>query len=744
MTYPVKSNASKAANRKEGKCSSSSNFCEIFQRVTLLNPNAKAIHYYERSVTYAELDHLSDKVAFKLINSGVSPGDIVGVGMYNSIDLIVTMLGVMKSGGVYLPIEPNYSAKRIYLMSEGIEFLVINSNTQNLFVEMAATQIEINMDKLNDIKVALPKIESSQPAYIIYTSGTEGMPKGVVVSHGSLAYAANTFSSLFPSPPRTLMASSISFDPSILSIIHALGTGGSITLYKNDNNIDIFHRIHSLIRSFQINFIITTPSFYMQLLQIKKKLPYLKQIVLCGERIPEGLTQKHRAFAQQANLFNAYGPSEYAIGTTLGALYDAASRIEYYENIGAPFGENRLYVLDSNMEQVPIGEKGEFYVGGPGLSTGYYELNSLTKKKFIEYYIDGEKVKLYRTGDLGYQQENGNFVFCKRLNFDVKSKQDEIKKELNSSEATYFKKFNQSKRTTIVRRAPTYIGKEKHCFDFFAKVETKVHTFRESARDYIKKLDPDQSRRFTYTFDKASNHVEFQYQYALKVFKPTKESSTLLDIGCGPGLITKPLLPYYKSITGIDCESHLAPYLESLEKKQNFHYIFGKFQNTTIKGKFQHILCNHSIYYIPMSLWQLSLEKMLDLLEDGGSILIVQTAPLGPLHDLREPINPKYPHSGHMHELLEKMNIRYSTEAFVLQHPHPSKKAYRNLIHMYVMDGCYPPDGYSTSNEYKRLSQLEKNRLETLVEGFVSGCYDYTKDAYILHDVCHYIKIDKQ
>ncbi|MCH9811765.1 AMP-binding protein, partial [bacterium] len=586
----------------------------------------------------------------------------------------------------------------------------------------------------------------NQPAYIIYTSGTAGMPKGITISHHSLLYAAKSFASLFPYPSCALMSSSISFDPSILTIIHALSTGGSVCLYENMKNTINYNEVTSLITRYKVNFIISTPSYYQQLLteSKSKKLDSLQNVIMCGENIPPKLIQDHQHIANKANLYNAYGPSEYAIGTTIGIIYDSSSKIQFSENIGVPFCKNKLYVLDEQLQHVPIGKKGEFYISGPGLAIGYYQQDSLTKERFFNHQIGNEQVTLYRTGDVGYQRHDGNFVFCERKNFHVKSNQNKVEKILNSCEAEEYKKLNRNTRATIIKQAPSHIGREKHDFEYFATVNTKPYAFRKSAQDYVKGLESDQSRRFKYLFDNVANHVAFQSRYILGLFKPDSSTSTLLDIGCGPGIIAKPLLPYYKQITGVDCDSHLIPVLSSLERKKNFSFVSGKFQDIIFGERYDHILCNHSIYYIPKRTWERSIKKMLSLLKDEGSILLVQTAPLGPIHDLREPISSEYPHSGHMHKLLQKMGIKYSTDVLVLQHPQPSRKAFKELIHMYMIDGCYPPDGYSTSPDYNNLTEMEKERLDNLVEGFVSGCYDYTKNAYVLHDVCHYIKIEKQ
>lgn len=295
--------------------------------------------------------------------------------------------------------------------------------------------------------------------------------------------------------------------------------------------------------------------------------------------------------------------------------------------------------------------------------------------------------------------------------------------------------------TTIVKKANK---KAINSYKLYAQIKNKPFKFRRNAEDYITDLPWDQSRRFKYNFDKIANHVTFQAQYIAQLFQPSKESSSLLDIGSGPGLIAKELLPYYKEITTLDCDPYLQPYLLSLSKRCNFSYIQEKIQIASFAKKYTTVLCAHTMYYIPQSDWKLCINKMLNALEPGGSILIIQTAPEGPMHEMRVHINPNYPHSGYLQKLLKSMNLNYSTETFIMQHPQPSRQALKDIIHMYIVDSCYTPMGFTTEDIYNNLPKEVKRQIDYTVNGFVSGCYNIEENKYILKEVIDYIKIDKQ
>lgn len=401
------------------------NFLELFQIKATQFPDNDAIYYQNQSVTYRLLDNLSTKLAMHLVAVGIKQGDVIGLGLYNGLDLIVGLLGILKAGGVYLPLDPNYPSDRTLEMAtdSSAKLIIVNQLSQKCFSTLKIPLYSIENTPSEMRTNNLPSIKLDCPAYIIYTSGSTGKPKGIVVSHSALKHAAISFSEVCPMPPCSILSGSISFDPSILIIIHALSTGGKVCLYNNEEGIDLknFTQITELIQNYKADFILSTPSFYSNILNKKKSLNSLKNVFLCGEEIQDNLIQAHIALAPNANLLNAYGPSEYAIGSTVGLVYNGVLKQHYPVTIGKPFHENQIYVLNDELKPIAPREKGEFFVGGPGLAIGYLNQKELTDEKFIVCdHLTNKPLRLYRTGDMGYQLENGNFVFCGRKDFQVK------------------------------------------------------------------------------------------------------------------------------------------------------------------------------------------------------------------------------------------------------------------------------------------------------------------------------------
>lgn len=385
-----------------------------------------AVCYQDKCITYRELRNSTDDFASLLLERGLNKGDFVAVVLLNGLDLIPAILAVWKAGGVFVPIDPNYPKIRIESMLEDAKpkFLITNSDSlKELDVDFDGQTVLIDTISLNSGKVIFSAIASQDLAYVIYTSGTTGKPKGILVEHSSLQHAAIAFKDLHPECSVSLVCGSISFDPSLLSIVYSLLQGATLCLHENRNGIDDIcpKDVVDIIQSHHVDFMLTTPSFYRKVLQEKESLFSLKNVDLCGETVQKDMILSHAKFAPKANLFNAYGPSEYAIGATAGKLYDPGSgQITEKISVGKPFGGNKVYLIDDNLEIVPLGTKGEILVGGPGLSRGYLNLDELTKEKFIWIEDKNRRTRVYRTGDYGYCLSNHDIVYCGRVDSQVK------------------------------------------------------------------------------------------------------------------------------------------------------------------------------------------------------------------------------------------------------------------------------------------------------------------------------------
>lgn len=459
------------------------NFCALFEKRAKQNPDGIAAIYENNFLTYRELDNLSSKLANRLILRGVRKGDVIGLGLYNSLDIVIGLLGILKSGGVYLPLDPNYPTKRIIQMifDSQAKFLILEEKTKTIVPDFKGEICLLNDKVLEDPLVQLPTISSDQVAYIIYTSGSTGHPKGIVVSHAALSHAVIAFSELHSDTPTSLLSGSISFDPSILIIGHTLFLGGTICMFNNMAGIDVenFEGILDIIEKTQLNYILSTPSFYNGLLETAHHLSSLKNIDLCGESISDSLIEKHSSIAPNANLYNTYGPSEYAIGTTAALIYDSSNKKKYKVSIGKCFSDNKIYILDSELKPVAQGIKGEIFVGGPGLAQGYLNCQSLTDESFFYcHHLEKDPIRLYRTGDIGYFLTNGDIVFVGRKDFQVKINGHRV--ELEEIERQVIS-FNGIDRAIV-------LVEDKKIIAFFSTGSAKVN--QQDLEEYLKGILP--------------------------------------------------------------------------------------------------------------------------------------------------------------------------------------------------------------------------------------------------------------
>ncbi|MES2121295.1 MAG: amino acid adenylation domain-containing protein [Chlamydiota bacterium] len=400
------------------------NILEMIKHIVEGHENDDAVIFKGKRISYSELDERSDKLAQTIIAKGVKPGSIVALGLYNDIDLIPALLAIWKANCVYLPVDPGYPPKRIEMLLKIAQpdLLITKKEIQSKFSLFKSNTYVIDEEEnVQNIKLRNPQL--SDLAYIMFTSGSTGIPKGIVVDHLALQHSALAYNELHPEKFKALVAGSISFDPSLLTLVSTLAKGGTLCLYDNRDGIDISRpqQIVDLINSSSVSFILSTPSFYSKLIEQNKILPSLKNVDLCGEDIPRNLIDTHAKISPNATLYNVYGPTEYAMGVSAGILYDPKEEKISQVTIGKPFACNKIYILDRYLNRAKPGKKGEIYIGGPGLAKEYFKQKKLTKERFlIINHLESYPIRVFRTGDRGYFLPTGEIVFVGRTDLQVK------------------------------------------------------------------------------------------------------------------------------------------------------------------------------------------------------------------------------------------------------------------------------------------------------------------------------------
>jgi amino acid adenylation domain-containing protein len=422
-----KSSINKDHNDKIKSCTND-DFIRLFYKQVKTNPNEIAISDEDAEITYDELNKKSNRLAKHLKLLGVEKENLVGLCSSLNVNFIICMLGILKSGAAYFPLDPTYPSDRLqFMLEDGMPPIILTETKYiHLFDSDRKKIIKIDehfshpfvpaFSEENDVE-EFP--EPSDLAYVIYTSGSTGTPKGIMITHESLSNVAFAHKPYYPSDIRMLISGGVCFDASLLVIFHALINNEQLYLFNYNSKDDVDILIDFII-SKSINYIICVPSHYTRLLQKNQEFPSLKCVSLTGETLPSSLCNSHAKLAPNAFLYNEYGPSECAIGTTIAKIYDPKNRVIKKITVGKPLQNTKVYILDHTLCTLPKGVKGEICIGGIGLARGYLNNEPLTAQKFIWTTLQDQKqIRLYRTGDSGRILPNGELEFLGRIDHRV-------------------------------------------------------------------------------------------------------------------------------------------------------------------------------------------------------------------------------------------------------------------------------------------------------------------------------------
>lgn len=400
---------------------------KIFEEQVSKMPDKIAISFNERSITYKELNKEANKVAKFLLKNGVTKGAVVAVCGHRSIEMLTGILGILKSGGCYLPIDSSSPIKRIiHILSNSKARIILTPKkifqtlkdsllSQNVTFHgnLSMFCIEEIQEGEGDSKNLDIDISSNDLAYIIYTSGSSGAPKGVLVEHKSINNAI--FSHIrklnINSHTRVVQFVSPSFDVSVAEWAVALLSGARLVVYPEVDSFNSDHFVKFLSKE-EINLAFMPASLLQSLPH--EKLPLLKTLIIGGEPCNE---ETLRYWSKERNLINAYGLTETAVCSTMHR-YDTENFVPNI--IGRPIENTQVYILDSQRGLVPKGVVGEIYISGYGLSRGYLNQPVMNESCFMRHMFNKNNTRLFRTGDFGIRLEDGNLKYVGRKDNQVK------------------------------------------------------------------------------------------------------------------------------------------------------------------------------------------------------------------------------------------------------------------------------------------------------------------------------------
>ena len=375
----------------------------------------------EQHLTYEELNQRANQLAHYLASQGIGPDKIVGVYLERSLDLVVALLAILKTGAAYLPLDPTYPLDRLAFMVADSQAPFIITQPELPLPPHQAEVILINTPLPPAPISNLPsQITPDQPMYVIYTSGSTGQPKGVVGLHRGAVNRFHWMWTTYPFAPDEVCCqkTALSFVDSVWEIFGPLLQGVPTVIIPAALAQDPFQLIQ-LLAQYQVTRLVLVPSLLRAMLdEVKTKhaLSLPKYWISSGEALPFDLYQQFKAILPQAILLNLYGSSEVAadatwFDTSLGMVTD-------FVPIGRPIANMAAYILDETLQPVPVGTPGELYLGGVGLAGGYLHRPELTAEKFIANPFGSGH--LYKSGDLAQYLPDGNLQFLGRLDHQVK------------------------------------------------------------------------------------------------------------------------------------------------------------------------------------------------------------------------------------------------------------------------------------------------------------------------------------
>ncbi len=406
---------------------------DLFEAQAARTPDAVAVSCEGISVSYRELDARAGRVAGVLAARGAGPESVVAVVMDRSAELMAALLGILKAGAAYLPVDPGYPGERVaFMLADARPAVVLADEVyaaglreSSAVPVLTAAEVELAAGELEAAapgragRGSLRRAESGHPAYVIYTSGSTGRPKGVVVPHAGIVNRLAWMQAAYGLAPddRVLQKTPVSFDVSVWELFWPLLEGARLVMARPGGHQDPGY-LERVISAESVTTVHFVPSMLDAFLSQAgpSRCGSLRRVFASGEALPGGLAARFMTgFA--AGLHNLYGPTETSVDSTAWACREEDG--DQVPPIGAPIANTQVFVVDGRLEPVPAGVAGELYIAGAGLARGYLGRAGLTAERFVASPF-GSGERMYRTGDLVRWTADGQLVFCGRADQQVK------------------------------------------------------------------------------------------------------------------------------------------------------------------------------------------------------------------------------------------------------------------------------------------------------------------------------------
>ncbi|MEM7727210.1 MAG: amino acid adenylation domain-containing protein, partial [Cyanobacteria bacterium P01_A01_bin.45] len=409
---------------------------QLFEEQVERNPDAVAIVFEDQELTYQELNSRANQLAHYLQYAGIKLEDKIGVFIERSPFMAIAILAILKAGGAYVPLDTAYPSARLALMIEDVQCpilitqdhlanrLPVNNNQLLINIDSQWESIaQYSLENLTSENLAsenlATKVTRNNLAYIIYTSGSTGTPKGTEVLHRNVIGFMFGVDYVHLDPEQIwLQHSSISWDALTLEFWTPLLSGARCVLYPSDTTTP--EELGKIIKAQNINILwLTSALFNLIIDTMSGSLLNVKQLIIGGEALSVDHVRRALTLLPDTQIINGYGPSECTVFTCCYPIPKQLDKNLASIPIGKPIGDRKVYLLDSNLQPVPIGVSGEIYVGGDSVARGYVNQLTLTREKFIpNHFVPGDT--LYKTGDLARHLPDGNIEYLGRIDNQVK------------------------------------------------------------------------------------------------------------------------------------------------------------------------------------------------------------------------------------------------------------------------------------------------------------------------------------
>lgn len=620
---------------------------DFFARQAEQTPDAIALVCAEATITYRDLDRRSNQIANYLLKHGAAPDVLIGIFCERKLDLIVGILGILKSGSAYVPLDPVYPKDRIANILEDAKTPLVLTQ-QSLVNELPgfagkAVRLDSDWEQIGRESQEAPAVRTKQEnlAYVLFTSGSTGRPKGVALEHRSASAFVQWAQKIFrPDELKAvLFSTSVCFDLSIFEMFVPLSTGGKVVIVQNALFLPTAEARN------EVTLINTVPSAIMELLRAQAVPESVKTINLAGEALVQTLVDEIYDSTSVAKVYNLYGPTEDTTYSTY-TLTREGERV----TIGKPLPGTQAYVLDRVGNPQPIGVPGELHLAGTGLARGYFGRPDLTAERFVPNPFGGaNSPRMYKTGDLCRWLVNGELEYLGRLDHQVKLRGFRI--ELGEIEAALSKHAGVQQCLVLAREDEP--GDKRLVAYMVADPEYKGSANEEEALA----LGAEQVSLWATTFDetyrqnKAGNNTfniagwvssytgEPIPREDMRVWVDTTvqrilalKAERIWEIGCGMGLLLFRVASHCKYFRGTDVSAHAIDRLRDAVRHPEMRHLpiisldhkpAEDFAGAASEGKFDAIVLNSVAQYFPNLNYLLSVIKgAVECLRPGGAMFL--------------------------------------------------------------------------------------------------------------------------